>query len=354
MLKIEDNFNGLPANIKIIGCGGGGSNAVDRMIEANLYGVDFVTLNTDSVALSRSTAEKKIQIGEKLTKGRGAGADPEIGKKAAEESHDDLKQAMMGADMVFLAAGMGGGTGTGAISVVAQLAKEMGILTVAVVTKPFSFEGSMRLRRAEEGLQNLKNEVDALIVIPNDRLLEILPNGITMLDAFRECDDILRQGVQGISDLINSPGLIRLDFADVCAVMKEAGLALMGIGTAKGEKRIVEAAKKAISSPLLETKIDGAKRILINVTGSADNITLHESSEGARIVSEAAEKDADIFYGVTYDENLVDEVRITVIATGFDKAVRPRNTGNVIDDKTKIFENMEDDIDIPPFLQKLR
>ncbi|MGB9792179.1 MAG: cell division protein FtsZ, partial [Thermacetogeniaceae bacterium] len=313
MLELELDVNQF-ADIKVIGVGGGGNNAVNRMIQAGLKGVHFIAVNTDAQALNLSLAEHKIQIGAKLTKGLGAGADPEIGKKAAEESREELMQALRGADMVFVTAGMGGGTGTGGAPVVAEVAKEVGALTVGVVTRPFTFEGRRRASQAERGIQELKSKVDTLITIPNDRLLQVVDRNTSINDAFRIADDVLRQGVQGISDLIAVPGLINLDFADVKTIMSETGSALMGIGSARGENRAAEAARMAISSPLLETSIEGAKGVLLNITGGPD-LSLFEVNEAAEIISQAADPDANIIFGAVIDENLKDEVRVTVIAT---------------------------------------
>jgi len=304
-------------HIKVIGVGGGGNNAVNRMIDANLKGVQFIAINTDKQALYTSKAEYKIQIGEKLTRGLGAGANPEIGQKAAEESRDDIYQALQGADMVFVTAGMGGGTGTGAAPVVAEIAKEMGILTVGVVTKPFTFEGRRRMLHADKGIDDLRKKVDTLVTIPNDRLLQVVERKTSIVDAFRIADDVLRQGVQGISDLITIPGLVNLDFADVKTIMYERGLAHMGIGRASGEKRAQDAARQAIHSPLLETSINGSKGVLLNITGGP-NLGLFEVNEAAEVVAQAADQDANIIFGAVIDENMKDELRITVIATGFD------------------------------------
>jgi len=296
--------------------GGGGNNAINRMIEAGLKGVEFIAVNTDAQALYLSRAEKKIQVGEKLTKGLGAGADPDIGMKAAEESADEIKKALIGADMVFVTAGMGGGTGTGGAPVIARIAKESGALTVGVITKPFSFEGRKRNTQADRGIQALAQEVDSLIKIPNDRLLQVVDKHTGFNDAFKIADDILRQGVQGISDLIAVPGVINCDFADVQTIMRNTGSALMGIGRAKGENRAAEAARLAISSPLLETSIEGAKGVLFNISGGAD-LTLFEIHEAADIIHQAVDEDANIIFGANIDEELQDEVRVTVIATGF-------------------------------------
>lgn len=308
------------AQIKVVGVGGGGNNAVNRMIEANLKGVQFIAINTDKQALYNSKAEYKIQIGEKLTRGLGAGANPEIGSKAAEESRDDVYQALQGADMVFVTAGMGGGTGTGAAPIVAQIAKEMGILTVGVVTKPFTFEGRRRMLHADKGIEELRKRVDTLVTIPNDRLLQVVEKRTSIVDAFKIADDILRQGVQGISDLIAIPGLVNLDFADVKTIMHEQGLAHMGVGRAGGENRAIDAAKQAIHSPLLETTINGAKGVLLNITGGP-SLGLYEINEAAAIVQEAADMEANIIFGAVIDESLKDEIRITVIATGFEDFV---------------------------------
>lgn len=317
MLEFDVNMDQF-AQIKVIGVGGGGNNAVNRMIESDLKGVEFIAVNTDKQALFTSKAEHKIQIGEKLTRGLGAGANPEIGKKAAEESREDIEKVLQGADMVFITAGMGGGTGTGAAPIVAEIAKELGILTVGVVTKPFTFEGKRRMVHAEQGVQELKDRVDTLVTIPNDRLLQVIEKKTTMLDAFRMADDILKQGVQGISDLIAVPGLVNLDFADVKTIMVEQGLAHMGIGKASGENRAAEAAKQAIQSPLLETSIEGAKGVLLNITGGS-NLGLFEVNEAAELVTQAADPDANIIFGAVIDEELKDEIRITVIATGFEE-----------------------------------
>ncbi|GAF66163.1 cell division protein FtsZ [Bacillus sp. TS-2] len=317
MLEFEMDMDQL-AQIKVIGVGGGGSNAVNRMIENGLQGVEFIAVNTDAQALHLSKAEAKLQLGGKLTRGLGAGANPEIGKKAAEESKEQLEEVLQGADMVFITAGMGGGTGTGAAPVIAEVAKELGALTVGVVTRPFTFEGRKRQNQAAAGIEALKEKVDTLIVIPNDRLLEIVDKNTPMLEAFREADNVLRQGVQGISDLIAVPGLINLDFADVKTIMSEKGSALMGIGIATGENRAAEAAKKAISSPLLETSVDGAQGVLMNITGGA-NLSLYEVHEAAEIVSAASDSEVNMIFGSVINENLKDEIVVTVIATGFEE-----------------------------------
>ena len=305
------------AQIKVIGVGGGGNNAVNRMVEAQLKGVEFISVNTDKQALYTSKAEYKVQIGEKLTRGLGAGANPEVGKRAAEESKDEIVKLLQGADMVFVTAGMGGGTGTGAAPVVAGLAKEMGILTVGVVTKPFAFEGKIRMKNAEGGIAELKSKVDTLITIPNDRLLQIVQKNTSMLDAFAVADDVLKQGIQSISDLIAVEGLINLDFADVTTIMKDKGLAHMGIGSASGETRAIDAARQAIQSPLLETSIQGAKGVLLNVTGGP-NLGLFEVNEASTLVMESCDPEANVIFGASIKEDLGDEIMITVIATGFE------------------------------------
>ena len=316
MLEFDQEMESL-AKIKVIGVGGGGCNAVNRMIESGIEGVEFIVVNTDHQALHLSKAETRLQIGEKLTRGLGAGANPEIGKKAAEESREVLMNALRGADMVFVTAGMGGGTGTGAAPVIAEIAKELGALTVGVVTKPFRFEQKRRMNQAEMGVSSLKEKVDTLIVIPNDRLLEIVDRNTSMLEAFREADNVLRQGVSGISDLIATPGLINVDFADVKAIMTERGSALMGIGIASGENRATEAAKKAVNSPLLETSIDGARGVLMHISGGS-NLSLWEVNEAADIVSSAADPDVNMIFGAVINPELQDEIMVTVIATGFE------------------------------------
>ncbi len=322
MIEFQNEEQNTFASIKVVGCGGGGNNAVNRMVEAGLRGVEFISINTDRQALSQSTAQVKIQIGEKLTKGLGAGAVPEVGRRAAEESREEIASALKGADLVFITAGMGGGTGTGAAPIVAEIARDLGTLTIAVVTKPFNFEGKQRMKNAEAGIDELKQHVDTLVVIPNDRLLQVVSKGTTMLEAFRIADDVLRQGIQGISDLIAVPAMINLDFADVKTVMESGGMAHMGIGTGTGENRLVEAAKNAIASPLLETNIDGARAVLINVTGGPD-ISIVDINEAANLIMEAADPDANIIFGAGIDETMGDEVRITVIATGFEKMPFP-------------------------------
>lgn len=309
-------------NIKVIGVGGGGNNVVNRMVRTGTKGVDFIAVNTDKQALSVSSATYKIQIGEKLTNGQGAGSDPEVGRKSAEENRNQISKALEDADMVFITAGMGGGTGTGAAPIVADIAKELGILTVGVVTKPFRFEGMRRMKQAEGGINELRNKVDSLVIIPNERLKLATDQKITMLNAFEIADDVLQQAVQSISDLIKNTGFINLDFADVSAVMKDAGRAHMGVGRAAGKSKAEEAAKMAISSPLLETSINGAKGVLINVTGSMD-IGLEEVETAANLVQEAAHPDANIIFGAAFDDTLEDELRVTVIATGFDEKEEP-------------------------------
>jgi cell division protein FtsZ len=353
------------AVIKVVGVGGGGTNAVNRMVDAGLRGVEFIAVNTDAQALAMCDADIKLNIGHELTKGLGAGANPDIGQGAAAESRDDIKEALKGADMVFVTAGEGGGTGTGAAPVIAEIAKnEIGALTVGVVTRPFEFEGAKRAKQAAEGIQRLRDDVDTLIVIPNERLLSIVERRTTILDAFREADDVLRQGVQGITDLITIPGLINLDFADVRTIMQDQGSALMGIGTAGGEARSTEAAKAAISSPLLEESVDGATGVLLNITGGRD-LGLFEVNEAAEIISTASAADSNIIFGAVVDEGMGDEVRVTVIATGFDTsrpvARLPRRTGRAgerpgrdvtLDDRDRsALEISDDEIDIPPFLR---
>jgi cell division protein FtsZ len=354
------------AVIKVVGVGGGGTNAVNRMVDAGLRGVEFIAVNTDAQALAMCDADIKLNIGHELTKGLGAGANPDIGQGAAAESRDDIKEALKGADMVFVTAGEGGGTGTGAAPVIAEIAKnEIGALTVGVVTRPFEFEGAKRAKQAAEGIQRLRENVDTLIVIPNERLLSIVERRTTILDAFKEADDVLRQGVQGITDLITIPGLINLDFADVRTVMQDQGSALMGIGTAGGEARSTEAAKAAISSPLLEESVDGATGVLLNITGGRD-LGLFEVNEAAEIISTASAADSNIIFGAVIDEGMGDEVRVTVIATGFDSsrpvARLPRRTGRqaergggrdvTLDDRDRsALEISDDEIDIPPFLR---
>ncbi len=355
------------AKIKVIGVGGGGNNAVNRMIESNLSGVAFVAINTDKQALQTSNAEYKIQIGEKLTKGLGAGADPKVGAKAAEESRDEIYQALQNNDMVFLTAGMGGGTGTGAMPVVAEIAKELGILTVGVVTKPFGFEGRTRMKNALIGIESLRKNVDTLVTIPNDRLLQVTGKNTSIIEAFNIADDVLKQGVKGIADLITVPGEINLDFSDVKTIMADSGLAHMGIGIAEGENRAVDAAKKAIHSPLLETTIQGAKGVLINIT-AGPSLGLHEVTEAANVVHDAVDEDANVIFGAVIDENMKDVIKVTVIATGFSednmktekkfdmkKKKEKEKEEEVIDNKSGNEKHVEQaDFDIPTFLRKKR
>lgn len=309
------------AQIKVIGVGGGGGNALNRMVKANVRGIEFIAVNTDAQALYHSEAQTKINIGKATTKGLGAGSSPDIGKQAAEESSNEIQTHLEGADMVFITAGMGGGTGTGAGPVIAEIAKSMGILTVAVVTRPFSFEGFKRKTQADEGLEQLRNKVDTMIVIPNDKILSIIDRKTPLTDAFTVVDDVLRQGVQGIADLITIHGMINVDFADVKTVMQNAGSALMGIGYGSGENRAVEAAKAAIESPLLEMSVNGAKGILLNITGGND-LSMFEVDEAARVVTEAADPEANIIFGTVVNENYTGEVKVTVIATGFEQGMR--------------------------------
>src|SRR6188474_1637071 len=318
----SENF----ALIKVIGVGGGGSNAVNRMIRAEMMGVEFISVNTDAQALLQSDAPHKIRIGDKMTRGLGAGADPNVGQRAAEEDSEKIYEALKDADMIFITAGMGGGTGSGAAPVIAEIAKDLGSLTVAVVTKPFSFEGMRRKLVAERSAESLKAKVDTLITIPNDRLREVVDKKTSILDAFRVVDDVLRQGVQGISDLITVPGLINLDFADVKTIMRDAGSSMMGIGIGTGENRAVEAARAAVMSPLLEVNIQGARGILFNVTGGSD-LGLFEVNEAAEVIKEAADPEANIIFGTVIDDRMRDEVKVTVIATGFDATTKPRSAG---------------------------
>jgi len=322
----NDNYALQPENfaqIKVVGVGGGGSNAVNRMIAEGLRGVDFIAVNTDAQALLMSDAPQRIRIGDKLTRGLGAGGNPEVGEKAAEESSDDLQETIRGADMVFVTCGMGGGTGTGAAPVIAEIARNTGALTIGVVTKPFSFEGSRRQNLAKQGIDGLKEKVDTLIVIPNDRLLEIVDKKASMTDAFRTADDVLRQGIQGISELITVPGLINLDFADVRSIMSGGGTSLMSVGVGTGENRAVDAAESAVSSSLLDVTIDGAQGILFNIT-SGSNLSLYEVNEAAEIIKRKAHPEANIIFGAVIDESLDDELRITLIATGFEAAIAHR------------------------------
>ncbi len=359
---MESGVGSYLAVIKVVGVGGGGTNAVSRMVDAGLRGVEFIAANTDAQALAMCDADIKLNIGHVSTHGLGAGANPEVGFAAAAESRDDIKEALKGADMVFVTAGEGGGTGTGAAPVIAEIAKnEIGALTVGVVTRPFEFEGTQRARSANEGIQKLREVVDTLIVIPNEKLLAVVERRTSMLDAFKEADDVLRQGIQGITDLITIPGLINLDFADVRTIMHDAGSALMGIGSAGGENRCAEAAKIAISSPLLEESVEGATGILLNITGGKD-LGLFEVNEAAEIIQNAADSDANIIFGAVIDESLGEEVRVTVIGTGFDhrpgQGARRERTGRAVDRGPRIgdrerssLEISDDDIDVPPFLR---
>jgi cell division protein FtsZ len=322
-MSMRDQSGNYLAVIKVVGVGGGGTNAVNRMVDAGLGGVEFIAVNTDAQALMMCDADVKIHIGSLATRGLGAGADPAVGQAAAQESRDELKEALKGADMVFVTAGEGGGTGTGAAPIVAELARELNALTVGVVTKPFVFEGGKRTQQANQGVETLRDRVDTLIVIENDRLLQVVEKRTSVTEAFRIADDILRQGVQGITDLITVPGLVNLDFADVRTIMRDAGSAMMGIGSASGENRATEAARGAVSSPLLETSIEGATGILLNITGGAD-IGLFEVNEAAEVVTGAADQNANVIFGAVIDDSMGDEVRVTVIATGFGGSRRRR------------------------------
>ena len=358
-----DNDQVGMANIKVVGVGGAGNNGVNRMIDIGIKSVEFIAVNTDKQALNTSKADKKLQIGEKLTRGLGAGADPEVGKCSAEESKAEIAEALKGADMVFVTAGMGGGTGTGAAPIVAEISKEMGILTVAVVTKPFPFEGKRRMLQAEAGIEELKQNVDTLIVIPNEKLLQVVEKQTGLTEAFKMSDNVLRQGVQGISDLITIPGLVNLDFADVKTIMLNAGIAHIGIGVASGERRAQEAARQAIHSPLLETSIEGAKGVIINITGGED-LGLHEVNTAAELVQRSVDPEANIIFGTVTDPDMKDEIKITVIATGFEKNETISSIGvdNIV---SKTWEkkinsipassetnNSQNDLDIPSFLRK--
>src|SRR3989338_9073591 len=329
------------ARIKVIGVGGSGHNAIHRMITAGLQSVEFVAINTDAQALHHSKADRKVQIGKQATRGLGAGMNPDVGRAAAEENKEEILEVLHGADMVFVTCGLGGGTGTGAAPVVAELAKEEGILTVAVVTKPFAFEGAKRRELAEKGLEELKSSVDTIIIIPNDRILQIIDKKTSLLDAFRTVDDVLRQGVQGIADMVTTPGLINVDFADVKSVMSDSGSALMGIGRGSGENRAIEAAKQAIDSPLLEVSIDGAKGVLFNITGGKD-LGMYEVDEAAKIITRSVDSDAKIIFGAVVDDSMSDEVRITVIATGFEEGARKRPTPKTSIPSSLTFRETED------------
>jgi cell division protein FtsZ len=346
------------AVIKVVGVGGGGTNAVNRMVESGLTGVEFIAVNTDAQALLDTDADVKIHIGSKATRGLGAGANPEVGLAAAQESRDELKEALKGADMIFVTAGEGGGTGTGAAPVVAELGRELEALTVGVVTKPFAFEGRRRAEQAEVGIQNLRERVDTLIVIENDRLLQVVEKTTPILESFRMADDILRQGVQGITDLITVPGIVNLDFADVRAIMSDAGSALMGIGKAAGENRAAEAAHTAVSSPLLESSIEGATGVLLNISGPAD-MGLFEVNEAAEVVTGAADQNANVIFGAVIDDSLKDEVRVTVIATGFGPAGHRRRRRAVVPEEQPVtapeererFDVEDDVLEVPSFLR---
>ena len=353
------------ATIKVIGIGGAGNNAVNRMVESGIKGVEFITVNTDRQALLLSKAPSKIQIGEKITRGLGAGANPDIGAQAAEESKSEIAEALRGADMVFVTAGMGGGTGTGAAPIVAATAKEMGILTIGVVTKPFTFEGKKRLSQAERGVESLKGKVDTLVVIPNDKLLQIIDRKTSIVEAFKMADDVLRQGVQGISDLIAIPGLVNLDFADVKTIMLNTGMAHMGIGRASGENRAEDAAKQAVQSPLLETSIEGARGVIINITGGT-NLGLHEVNTAAELIQRSVDPEANIIFGAVIDESLDEDILVTVIATGFENDRNPLSSGTPVGDiidkawdrklnsipMSTDSSNSSDNLDIPSFLRK--
>ena len=363
MMEYEDvTMMDGTATIKVIGVGGAGNNAVNRMIEAGIKGVDFIAVNTDRQALQKSKAGTKIQIGEKITRGLGAGANPDIGAQSAEENKSEIAETLRGADMVFVTAGMGGGTGTGAAPIVAQAAKEMGILTIGVVTKPFTFEGKKRLSQAERGIESLKGKVDSLVVIPNDKLLQIIDRKTSINEAFRMADDVLRQGVQGISDLIAVTGTVNLDFADVKTIMLNTGMAHMGIGRASGENRAEDAAKQAVQSPLLETSIEGARGVIINITGGED-LGLHEVNTAAELVQRSVDPEANIIFGTVTDPEMKDEIQITVIATGFEKP-ESRNSSSVDSFVNKTWDkkinsipastdnSAQGDLDIPAFLRK--
>jgi len=352
-MSTRDQSGNYLAVIKVAGVGGGGTNAVNRMVDAGLTGVEFIAVNTDAQALMMCDADVKLHIGSTATRGLGAGADPAVGLAAATESRDELKEALKGADMVFVTAGEGGGTGTGGAPVLAELARELGALTVGVVTKPFAFEGRKRAQQADMGIQNLRDRVDTLIVIENDRLLQVVEKRTSVVDAFRMADDVLRQGVQGITDLITVPGLVNLDFADVKTIMRDAGSALMGIGAASGDNRAAEAARAAVSSPLLETSIEGATGILLNITGGPE-IGLFEVNEAAEVVTSAADQNANVIFGAVIDDALGDEVRVTVIATGFGPSRRRRRREEALEapvPATTGFEMPDEALDVPAFLR---
>ena len=359
-MSARDSSGNYLAVIKVVGVGGGGTNAVNRMVDSGLSGVEFIAINTDAQALLMSDADVKIQIGSKTTRGLGAGADPAVGEAAAQESRDELKEALKGADMIFVTAGEGGGTGTGAAPTVAALARELDALSVGVVTRPFGFEGRKRAEQAERGIDTLRDDVDTLIVIENDRLLQVVEKTTSIVDAFGMADDVLRQGVQGITDLITVPGLVNLDFADVKTIMRNAGSALMGIGAASGENRAAEAARQAVSSPLLEASIEGATGILLNVTGGPD-IGLFEVNEAAEVVTGAADQNANVIFGAVIDEAVRDEVRVTVIATGFGESRRRRRRETLLEAPVPAvaatpteFDVREDVLDVPSFLREDR
>ena len=354
-MSMRDQSGNYLAVIKVVGVGGGGTNAVNRMVDAGLTGVEFIAVNTDAQALMMCDADVKIHIGSKATRGLGAGADPVVGQAAAQESRDELKEALKGADMVFVTAGEGGGTGTGGAPIVAELARELEALTVGVVTRPFVFEGRRRSQQAEAGIESLRDRVDTLIVIENDRLLQVVEKRTSVVEAFRMADDILRQGVQGITDLITVPGLVNLDFADVRTIMRDAGSALMGIGTASGENRAAEAARAAVSSPLLETSIEGATGILLNITGGPE-IGLFEVNEAAEVVTSAADQNANVIFGAVIDDAVGEEVRVTVIATGFGSHRRRRRRESPEAPIPSApshggFEMGDDVLDVPSFLR---
>jgi cell division protein FtsZ len=351
-MSTKDVAGNYLAVIKVVGVGGGGTNAVNRMVDAGLSGVEFIAVNTDAQALMVCDADVKIHIGSAATRGLGAGADPAVGLAAAQESRDELKEALKGADMIFITAGEGGGTGTGAAPVVAELGRELGALTVGVVTKPFGFEGRKRSQQAEQGIESLRDRLETLIVIENDRLLQVVEKQTSVVDAFRQADDVLRQGVQGITDLITVPGLVNLDFADVRTIMREAGSALMGIGSASGDNRAAEAARAAVSSPLLESSIEGATGILLNITGGPD-IGLFEVNEAAEVVTSAADVNANVIFGAVIDDTIGEEVRVTVIATGFGGGRRRRRTGAETQAPvpSERSEQSENGLDVPSFLR---
>jgi cell division protein FtsZ len=367
-MNVYDPWEESQANIKVVGVGGGGTNAVNRMIESGIKHVEFIAVNTDVQVLKLSVADRQIQIGPKVTKGLGAGSNPDLGEKAGEESRDVIAEALSGADLIFITAGMGGGTGTGSSPVIAEIAKQMGALTIAVVTKPFSFEGRRRAQVAEGGINRLREKVDTLITIPNDKLLQVVAKNTSLVDAFRAADDVIKQGVQGISDLITVPGLINLDFADVNTIMRDSGTALMGIGVGTGENRAVEAARMAIASPLLETSIQGAHGLLFNITGGKA-MTLQEVNEAANLIAEVADPEANIIFGSVIDETMDDAIKIIVIATGFDgqhkKESKPTSRPNISGVSSPSttapaskpspsfdFKEFGEDLEVPAFLRK--